>query len=368
MKAIAQLKVIELASVLAGPLASGFFAEAGAEVIKIEKKQGGDITRSWKLSGESENAAVSSYFAAANWGKKHIFLDLNNPKDHAELEALLDGADILISNFKRGDDKKFNLDPLRLSEKYPSLIQGRIEGFRHEPERTAFDMVLQAECGYLSMTGTESGTAARLPVAFIDQMAAHQLKEGLLLALIHREQSGKGSLVDVSLYDSALSGLINQASAYLMQAQIPARNGTLHPSIAPYGEILRCADGKELLLAVGNDRQFNLLCQTLGIPGLADDPRFLNNPLRVRNRKELLKALSEAAAHINSTILFNALMKQRVPAGRIRNLAEVFEEPQVKSLVLEEEQDGILTKRIKGNVFSSRPYPLEAAIAGDLRP
>lgn len=350
MTALKELKVIELASVLAGPLTATFFAEAGANVIKIEKPEGGDLTRSWRLPGEDPNYSVSSYFSSANWAKNYIKLDLRQDSDRQILYTELEDADILISNFKAGDDAKFGIEPKWLQERYPKLIHGCIEGFTETPERVAFDMVLQAETGYLSMTG-EQGHMGKLPVAMIDVLASHQLKEGILIALLNRMNTGKGALVEVSLYDAALSGLNNQATSWLMNGINPQPMGLLHPSICPYGEILLSSDNKKIVLAVGNDKQFYHLCEVLGCMQLVEDPRFKHNPERVSHRIELQSELTTYSSRIHSAPLFEALMDKRIPAGRIQTIRDVFKEDSAQKLLWNEEQEGRETSRVKGNVF-----------------
>lgn len=355
MKQLNELKVVELASVLAGPLVGSFFAEAGATVIKCEKKPDGDLTRSWKLASENEGD-ISAYFASANYGKTHLFLDLTETSDRRQLLEELAVADILLSNFKAGDAERFGLSYAFLKEQFPLLIHGQITGFPDDPERTAFDLVLQAEAGYLSMTGSDPGKLAKMPVALIDVLAAHQLKEGLLMALIQKERTGKGALVTVSLYETAIASLANQASSWLMRGHIPQPSGLLHPSIAPYGETLTGSDGKTLVLAVGNDKQFHSLCKVLQAEDLASDLRFAHNPERVKNRALLQEMIHEKAATYTSVFLFDALLKEKVPVGRIRTLDDVFSDEAAQKLVLDLVIGGQTTRRVKGNVFRIRPY------------
>ena len=195
------LKVIELASVLAGPAVAMFFAELGAEVTKIEnKKTNGDITRNWKLPTEDPNASISAYYCAVNWNKKVLFLDLTDKSDRNHLISLIKEADILISNFKLSSAKRMALDYEELSKVNPRLIYAQLTGYGGESSRPAFDIVLQAEAGFLFMNGEPGGKPVRMPVALIDLLAAHQLKEGILLALLQRSQTGRGSLVSTSLF------------------------------------------------------------------------------------------------------------------------------------------------------------------------
>ncbi len=356
MSVLSEIKVVELASVLAGPLVGSFFAEAGANVIKFENPIGGDITRAWKNAGDASSAKFSSYFSSANYGKDYQQADLLSEEGRKLILSHLENADILLTNFKKGDAEKFGLTQSFLSQQFPKLIHGQISGFGEDSERTAFDMVLQAETGYLSMTGS-SEARAKIPVAMIDILAAHQLKEGLLLALMERQSSGKGSHVSVSLYDSALSALINQGSSYLMHGVLPEGLGTLHPSIAPYGEVLQSKDGMEMVLAIGNNHQFQSLCAVLGDSDLSKDKRFQNNPERVIHRKALLQAMNQLAKKLKGKELFNACLLAHLPVGRIRTLDQVFTDKEAQALILEEQNGEDLTKRISGNVFHITPNP-----------
>ncbi|HMC97034.1 MAG TPA: CaiB/BaiF CoA-transferase family protein, partial [Flavobacteriales bacterium] len=217
---LADLLVIETASVLAGPAVGMCFAELGARVVKIERPSGngpaGDVTRQWKLPSEDPASPVSAYFSSVNWGKEHVFLDLKKAADRARFDALLGESDVLITNHLAGDAENLGLTRDRIRSLNPRLVHGHIKGFAARPDRPAYDVVLQAETGYISMTGSDADHPAKLPIALIDVLAAHQLKEGVLLALLQRERSGKGAYVEVSLEEAALTGLINQASNYLM--------------------------------------------------------------------------------------------------------------------------------------------------------
>ena len=232
------LKVIELASVLAGPDVGMFFAELGAKVIKVENKLlNGDVTRGWKSVNEDKTAKVSAYFSSVNYNKEYIQLNLKDENDKTKVYKLIADSDIVIANFKPGDDIKLGMDYGTLKKHNSNLIYGEINGYGSQSKRAAYDVVLQAETGFMSMNGNETSGPIKMPIALIDVLAAHQLKEGLLLALLKKEKTNKGSLVEVSLYDTALSSLKNQATNWLMNKFIPQPIGSLHPNIAPYGEI-----------------------------------------------------------------------------------------------------------------------------------
>jgi crotonobetainyl-CoA:carnitine CoA-transferase CaiB-like acyl-CoA transferase len=343
------LKVIELANVLAGPAVGMFFAELGAQVIKIENSRtGGDVTRQWKLPSEDASSGTSAYFASVNWNKEHLFLDLTNENDRAKVYSLVKEADIVISNYKAGDDVKLQMDHASLSKINPSVIYGSITGFGENDERVAYDLVLQAETGFMSMNGTEQSGPVKMPVALIDILAAHQLKEALLVALLERERTGTGAHVTVSLFDAAIASLANQASNWLMANHVPLRMGSLHPNIAPYGEIFSTADNKQIVLAVGSDKQFLQLCHVLDAAGLPADERFRSNHGRVKHRKELAGLLEPLIRGRERDALLKELEKAGVPAGAIRAVNEVFEMPPARRMVLEDTQD---EKRVRTVAF-----------------
>ncbi len=346
------LKVVELAGVLAGPATGMFFAELGAEVLKIEnKKSGGDVTRQWKLPIEDAQAPLSAYYCSVNWGKKTIFLDYADSDDYIYLQQILKEADIVLVNFKKGDDQRWKLDYDEVKKINPHIIYGKITGFGDTDSRAAFDVVLQAESGFMSMNGTPESGPLKMPVALIDILCAHQLKEGLLLALLHKYKTGKGSLVSVSLFDSALASLANQASNCLMSNYTPGLNGSLHPNIAPYGETFITQDKRYLVLAVGSDKQFITLCSLLNLPALASDEKFRLNAARVKYRASLYTHLSAIIATLQAEELLNLLNEHHVPAAIVRSLDEVMQAPQVEKLLLREQKDGLQTTTIRGNVF-----------------
>lgn len=345
------LKIVDLSTVLAGPSVGTFFAELGANVLKVEHPELGDVTRSWKLPSEDPNQGVSSYFSAVNYGKKYLQLNLNQAEDKAILMNHLSEADILLSNFKKGDAEKFGLTKHHLNECNPQLIHGKITGFGSESDRVAYDLILQAETGFMSMNGDPDGLPTKMPVALIDVLAAHHLKEGLLVALLNRYKNKEGCTVEVSLYDAAVGSLINQASAYLMEGVVAERRGSLHPNIAPYGEIFKSIDGKYLTFAIGSNRHFDMLLETLSLAHLQKDERFTTNQKRVINRSELALYLSEEIGRLESNYIFNSLLQKNVPCALIKSLDEVLNSEDARKLVLEETIENRLTKRIKSTLF-----------------
>ncbi len=346
------LKVVELASVLAGPAVGIFFSELGADVIKIENKQtGGDVTRTWRLPKEDKQAPVSAYYCAINYNKEVLMLNLKEEEDLQKVYKFVKEADIVIANYKSASAKKMKVDYDSLKALNPELIYANISGFGDDSSRVAFDVVLQAESGFMYMNGQPESPPTKMPVALIDILAAHQLKEAILVALIQRMKTGKGSYVSASLFDSAVASLANQATNWLMGQHIPQRMGSLHPNIAPYGEVFTSKDGKLLILAIGNDKQFAGLCKCLGRVELLDDERFASNVLRVQHREVLADLLKSAFAEWESVALLEKCHQSQVPIGQVRNMQEVFELQAAKELLLNEKVDGIETTRVKTAAF-----------------
>lgn len=348
------LKVVDCSSVLAGPQVGTFFAELGAHVLKFEnEKTNGDVTRTWHTPAESKEK-ISSYYSSINFNKEVHFIDLTNESHIARIHKELETADILITNFKGSDAKKFQLNADFLSRKFPYLIQGVIRGFEFEANRLAYDVVLQAETGFMFMNGNAEDGPTKMPVALIDIIAAHQMKEGILCALIQKSKTGKGSCVEVSLEKAALASLANQASYFLMTGNIPQRMGSLHPNIAPYGELFQTQDEKWLVLAVGSDEQFRKLCVVLNIPDTTNDPRFFSNTERVKNRTALQEILQHEFQKIECNAFEKSAQASGVPYGRVRNMKEVFEREAASTSVLKEVIEGNETQRMASVAFHLR--------------
>lgn len=351
---LSDLTVIDCSTVLAGPSVGTFFAELGANVIKIENKNIPDVTRSWKLPSESKVKSVSAYFSSVNYHKKYQSLDLKESDDKSQLLSMLQAADVFLSNFKLGDAEKFGLSDEELSQVNSRLIIGKITGFGDESDRVAYDLILQAETGFMSMNGTPNSGPVKMPVALIDVLAAHHLKEGLLLALLKREQTGKGSVVSVSLYDAAVSSLVNQASNFLMEGFVPQRIGSLHPNIAPYGEMFETSDDKLITFAIGSNKHFELFCNYIGLSALPNDVKYSSNVSRVQNRMELFNELKPIVQQFQAEQICNDLNQLFVPAAIIRNLQEVFQNPGANQLIREEIIEGVQTKRMTQIAFKTK--------------
>lgn len=328
------LKVLELASVLAGPSVGQFFAELGATVIKVENpKTSGDVTRSWRANGEKTDDRTA-YFSAVNWGKQSIAVNLDSLDGQQIVQKLAEQCDIVIESYKPFDAKKNGVDYATLQKLNRSIIYGSITGYGPFDPRVGYDAVIQAEAGFMFLNGEPGKASLKMPVALIDILAGHQLKEGILLALLQRQQTGEGAHVEVSLVQSAIASLANQATNWLVGGILPQKQGSSHPNIAPYGDVFETAEGQEILLAVGNDYQFKQLCTLLGLQEIADDEKFKTNASRVVNRLILHHVLQERIATQTSDAIMAALHRSKIPAGLIHNIKEVFESPQAKQLLL----------------------------------
>lgn len=352
--------VLELASVLAGPSVGMFLAELGARVVKVEHfKAGGDVTRTWKLKTESLATDRPAYFTAVNWGKDSVGIDLSHPQGRKVVQALAQRADIVLVSYKPGDAVKLGMDPATLQATNPRLIYAALTAYGEDDPRPGFDAIIQAEAGFTYLNGHPGGDPVKMPVALMDLLAAHQLKEAILLALLRRERTGQGSVIGVSLIHAALSSLANQATNWLVGGVLPQRIGSEHPNIVPYGTIFHTADGSSIVLAVGSDTHFQRLCEVLGCAELAADPDYTTNAARVRHR-EALNALLAAriATHARDTLL-HALATAGVPAGAVRNVEEALAAPHAQPLMIE--GDGL--RALRGAAFTldgQAPRPLSA--------
>ncbi|CAE7376684.1 unnamed protein product [Symbiodinium natans] len=337
---LAGIRVLELASVLAGPSVGQFLAELGADVVKVEnRKTGGDVTRSWRLRGDSPQQATS-YFSCCNLGKRSLAVDASTDRGRDLCRRLAISSDIVLASYKPGDDVKLGLDAAQLRSEAPRLIYAQITGYGLDDPRTGYDAVIQAESGFTFMNGApahQGGGPTKMPVALVDLLAAHQLKEAILLALFNRERFGEGAHVHVSLMAAAVASLANQATGYLIAGEVPQRMGSDHPSICPYGTAFYDKDGEALILAVGTDTQFAALCEVLQCSDLAADPRYIRNPDRVMNRQELHAALAVAVAKWHRDELLVALGARKVPAGAVADMAKVFDTDPAQALVVRDE-------------------------------
>lgn len=322
--ALKGLKVIDLSRVLGGPLAGQILGDHGADVIKIEPPAG-DETRAWGPPFQEETA---SYFMGINRNKRALALDLRHEDGQAVLMRLLEDADVLLENFKTGTLEKWGIGFDALSARFPRLIHCRVSGFGADGPlggMPGYDAILQAMGGLMSVNGTEESGPTRVGLPVVDMVTGMNAVQGILLALHHRNTSGKGQFVEAALFDSALSLLHPHAANYTMSGKLPQRTGNDHPNISPYSTY--ATGGRPIYLSVGNDRQFARLCDVIGAPAIATDPRFATNEKRVVNRAELRVVLEDVLAGFDGNDLAITLINAGVPAGPVLDLGEALAHP-----------------------------------------
>ncbi len=313
------VRIADFSRVLAGPLATMILADLGAEVVKIERPGAGDDTRAWGPPWAPDGEA--SYYLGVNRNKRSVALDLRDPDDLAVARSLALGADVVIENFRPGVMARYGLDEATLRTEHPGLVYCRIAGLG-KGDVAGYDFLAQAVGGLMSITGDDAGGPLKVGVALVDVMAGLHATIGILAALRHRDRTGDGQLVEVDLLSTTLFALANQASGYLTAGVVPRRLGNRHPSIAPY-ETLQAADGP-LVVAVGNDGQFRILCERLEVPALADDERFSTNAARVANRDALAAALESRLANRSAASWVEALTEVGIPCGLVADVAQAF--------------------------------------------
>jgi crotonobetainyl-CoA:carnitine CoA-transferase CaiB-like acyl-CoA transferase len=316
------LKVLDFSRVLAGPFATMMLGDLGAEVIKVERPDGGDETRSWGPPFDARGQAT--YFLSVNRNKRSLVLDLRDDGDLERARELALTADVLVENFRPGLMAALNLAYEDLEEGNPGLIYCSITGFGpgQGARLPGYDLLVQALGGLMSITGEAERDPQKVGVALVDILSGLFATSGILAALRHRDQSGRGQKVEVSLLASLLGALVNQASAYTAGGVVPHRMGNAHPSISPY-ELYDAADG-QLVIAVGNARQFRALCEAIERPELADDDRFATNTDRVANRVELREELDRALREQPADHWSEVLTAARVPAGPVNDVGAAF--------------------------------------------
>nr|WP_227754223.1 CaiB/BaiF CoA-transferase family protein [Stagnihabitans tardus] len=336
------LKVVELARILAGPWAGQTLSDLGAEVIKVEAPEGDD-TRRWGppfITHDGETSAA--YFHATNRGKKSVTCDFRTPEGQAQVRALVADADVVIENFKVGGLAKYGLDYDSLAKVNPRLIYCSITGFGQTgpyAHRAGYDFIIQGMAGLMSVTGEPEGQPQKVGVAVTDVFTGVYAATAILAALVQRATTGKGQHIDMALMDVATSIMANQAMNYLATGVAPQKMGNAHPNLAPYA-VFDCKDGW-IILATGNDGQFAKLCGILGLAEMAEHPDFLTNALRVQNRAEMTRRLTEATKAMTKADLLAACEARGVPAGPINDLKEVFADPQVVARGMQIAPDGV---------------------------
>ena len=321
---------MDLSRILAGPLCTMWMADLGAEVIKVEKPGAGDETRRW---GPPFVAGESAYFLAVNRGKYGIALDLSTEEGQKILRKLILRADVVVHNFLPSTAQKLGVSYEEVRALNPRAVYVAILGFPPGPyrEEPGFDALIQALGGFLAITG-EDERPAKVGVAIVDVLTAWAALAGTLGALLIREKTGKGMAVEATLIENSAAALVNVAQAFLLTQKEPKRLGTAHPHIVPY-QAFPTADGL-IMVAVGTDQQFRSLCQVLGKPELAEDPRFATNPSRVQNREVLVAILTEVFLKRPRDEWVQELKKAGVPAGPVNRLADLFGDPGLVGRIL----------------------------------
>src|SRR5580704_3092622 len=339
------LRVLDLSRILAGPWATQLLADLGAEVIKIERPGEGDDTRGWGppfVVGDSEHDPFSAYYLAANRGKKSVAVDFSKPEGREIVSELAKSCDVVVENFKVGGLKRLGLDYETLSALNPGLIYCSISGFgqtgpyKHKP---GYDLLVQAMGGLMSITGAADGEPMKVGVAVADIFTGLYGTVAILAALNERGTSGVGQHIDLALLDVQIATLANAGLNYLASGKKPQRHGNAHANIVPY-QAFATRDG-HVVVAVGTDAQFARFVAILGVPELSADPRFQRTADRVRNRAELLPILTSEIATWSKTDLLRALDGEKIPAGLINEMHDVFASPQIaaRRLVIEQPLD-----------------------------
>ncbi len=317
------IRIADFSRILAGPYATMLLADLGADVIKIERPPLGDDTRQWGPPVDANGDAT--YYTSINRNKRSVAIDLGTAEGRADALAVIRSCDVVIENFVPGTMEKFGLGYEDLAADQPDLVYAAISGFGRSPEGAklpGYDLLVQAVGGLMSITGPDPETPTKAGVALVDVITGLHLALGVLAALRHRDATGEGQRVDVSLLGSLLSGMVNQSGAYVGAGVVPRAMGNAHPSIAPY-EVFATAD-RAVALAVGNDGQFRACVNVLGIPELADDERFTTNPLRVQHRVALRPLIEQALQSAGADAWLERFTAVGVPCGPVNSMAEAF--------------------------------------------
>lgn len=326
------LRVLELARVLAGPWTGQILADLGADVVKVESPEGDD-TRKWGppfVRGREGEQLDAAYFHACNRGKRSVVADFRTEEGRETVRRLAERSDVLIENFKVGALARFGLDYASLASLNPRLIYCSVTGFGQTgpyAQRSGYDFIIQGMSGIMDLTGEAAAPPQKIGVAFADIFTGTYGAVAVLAALAHRERTGSGQHIDMSLLDCMVGVLANQGLNYLISGRAPQRMGNAHPNIVPY-QVFAVRDG-HIIIAVGNDAQFARLCACIGAPALASDPRFATNALRVEHRDELVGKIAARLQESTRGEWLRAMEAQAIPAGPINSVADVFSDPQV---------------------------------------
>lgn len=335
--ALSGIKVLDLSRILAGPWAGQMLADLGADVIKVERPQSGDDTRTWgppffETDEEGSIEHVAAYFHSANRGKRSVAIDFTQQEGQQLVQELAKNSDVVIENYKYGGLKNYNLDYETLSKINPRLVYCSITGFGQTgpyKERAGYDFMIQAMGGLMSVTGEPDGAPMKVGVAVTDILTGLYASNAIQAALLYRHRSGLGQYIDLALLDVQVAAMANQAMNYLATGDSPGRLGNAHPNIVPYQAFSTSDD--YIILAVGNDGQFKRFCQVGNCQHLSQDERYATNQKRVANRLSLIP-LIEAVLKTQSRAWWLAELENvSVPCGPINNLEQVFDDDQVKA-------------------------------------
>ena len=331
------LFVLDLSRILAGPTATQLLGDMGATVIKVENpKTGGDDTRTWgpnyAKGADGQPTDLSAYFMSANRNKQSIAVDLTTAEGQDVVRALAARADVVIENYKPGGLAKYGLDHETLCAAHPNLVYCSISGFGQtgpNRDQPGYDLMAQGYGGIMSLTGDPDGTPMKVGVGIADVMCGMYATIGILAALRHRDATGEGQHIDLSLVDAQMAWLINEGCNYLTSGTVPERRGNAHPNIVPY-DAFACADG-HILVAVGNDSQFVRFCDMLGQPELGSDPDYATNLKRIENLVELTKKLAVALQGLPKEDVLARMRAAKVPGGPIHDVAEALQSDQAQA-------------------------------------
>ena len=329
--------VLDLSRILAGPTATQLLGDLGATVIKVENpKTGGDDTRGWgpnyAVGTDGKPTDLSAYFMAANRNKQSIAVDISTTEGQDIIRQLAARADIVIENYKPDGLVKYGLDHASLCAAHPGLVYCSISGFgQHGPNRDqpGYDLMAQGYGGIMSLTGEPEGAPMKVGVGIADVMCGMYATIGILAALRHRDHTGQGQHIDLSLVDAQMAWLINEGCNYLTSGKVPERRGNAHPNIVPY-DAFETSDG-HVLIAVGNDAQFVRFCDAIGAPELAKDPRYVTNLSRIENRETLIPVLRPILMTFAKGDILTMLQSVKVPCGPIHDVAEALGSDQAKA-------------------------------------
>ncbi|HET9534972.1 MAG TPA: CaiB/BaiF CoA-transferase family protein, partial [Mesorhizobium sp.] len=359
------IRVIELARILAGPWAGQTLADLGADVIKVESPDGGDDTRKWGppfvMSHDGENLSAA-YYHSCNRGKRSAAIDFSTPEGAQAIRKLAATADVLIENFKLGGLKKYGLDYESLRQLNPSLVYCSITGFGQDgpyASRPGYDFIIQGMAGMMSITGAPGGEPQKAGVAISDIFTGLYAVIAIQAALRHAERTGEGQYIDMALFDTQISTLGNQNLNYLVSGKSPVQMGNAHMNIAPY-EVVPVRDG-HIILAVGNDGQFQRFCRIVNFAELADDPKFATNAARVTNRGALRERIVDRLAGFERAPLLAELEAANVPASPINTIGEMFADPQTVARGMRLDLDdghGNMLPTVRSPMLMSRTPPV----------